>query len=103
MPLLRREDNSGQAVVGEPLSPDRNSPISKVASNVDSPTDSPLAIRALAGPMSPKQVRNENHTKSSRVVASWEGEQNGQIPSTCLTPNPRFCHTQYSTAIRTMV
>ena len=55
MPLLRRQDNSGQAIVGEPLSPDTNT-TTKVTYGVENPTESPLTIRALAGPMSPKQV-----------------------------------------------
>ena len=55
MPLLRREDDSGPAVVGELLSPDTDSK-TKLLSEVESPTESPLSIRALAGPMSPKQV-----------------------------------------------
>ena len=55
VPLLRREDDSGPAVVGQPLSPDTDSK-TKLLCGVESPTESPLSIRALAGPMSPKQV-----------------------------------------------
>ncbi len=59
VPLLRPEDNSAPGMVGEPWSPDPESPKFKREAPAENPTESPMTIRALAGPMSPTKVRLE--------------------------------------------
>ncbi len=58
VPVLRSEDNTSQPVVGEPWSPDpRTSKCQLPLVDAQSPTKSPLNVKALAGPMSTQKVR----------------------------------------------